>query len=67
MDCLTITLSGLVGVVGIIKSLKENKITKETAVIHGALQFVFCVDVISSILIYRRNLLSTLMRAIIAS
>jgi hypothetical protein len=52
LDGLTIVLSGLIGLGGVTKSLKENKISKIAAAIHGILQFVFCADIISSVIIY---------------
>lgn len=53
-DGATIVLSGLIGLGGVIRSLRENKISIKVAVIHGILQFVFCADIISSIVIYRK-------------
>ncbi len=53
LDGMTITLSGLIGISGIIRGLRENKISLKKAVIHGILQFVYCADIISSIIIYR--------------
>lgn len=53
LDGMTILLSGLIGLGGVIRSLKENKLSKRAAVIHGILQFVFCADIISSIIIYK--------------
>ncbi|MDF2905515.1 MAG: hypothetical protein K0R34_836 [Herbinix sp.] len=53
LDGMTIVLSGLVGLGGIIGSLREKKISTNKAVIHGILQFVYCADVISSIVMYR--------------
>jgi hypothetical protein len=53
LDGMTIALSGLIGLGGVIKSLRENKIFIKAAIIHGILQFVFCVAIISSIVIYR--------------
>jgi hypothetical protein len=52
-DGMTIVLSGLIGLGGVIRSLRENKISKKAAVIHGILQFVFCADIINSIVMYR--------------
>lgn len=54
LDGLTITLSGLIGLSGVIRSLSEMRITKKTAIIYAILQFVFCADVISSILLFRK-------------
>lgn len=51
-DLLTIILSGLVGLTGIIRSRKENKLPKRSAILLGILQFVFCADVICAIIAY---------------
>lgn len=53
LDEMTIVISGLIGLGCIIRSLREDKISIKVAVINGILQFVFCADVISSIIIYR--------------
>jgi hypothetical protein len=53
-DIITIFLTGLIGFGGIIRGVIENKISKKTAAIYAVLQFVFCFDVISSILLYRK-------------
>ena len=55
LDCMTIFLTGLIGLCGIIRSFKENKLSKNEAIIHGVLQFVFCADVISSIMVYKKT------------
>lgn len=52
IDIMIIVLSGLIGLGGIIRSVKENKIRKETGIIFAVLQFVFCVDVIIAIVAY---------------
>ncbi|WP_310602190.1 hypothetical protein [Anaerosporobacter sp.] len=52
LDCFTIFLTGLVGVAAIIRACEEGKLTRRSAVIHGLLQFVFCIDVISAIIVY---------------
>jgi len=54
-DSMAIFLTGLIGLSGVIKCLIENKITKKTAVIYGIFQFVFCVDIITSIKIYKKT------------
>jgi hypothetical protein len=53
LDGMTIALSGLIGIGGIIRGLRENKISIKKAAMHGILQFVYCADIISSIAIYR--------------
>lgn len=51
LDCVTVFSSGLIGLSGVIRSRKANLISKKTANIHGILQFVFCADVISAIIL----------------
>jgi hypothetical protein len=54
LDGMTIFLTGMIGLGGVIRSLRESKLSKRSAVTHGILQFIFCADIISSIIIYRR-------------
>lgn len=54
LDVMTIVLSGLIGLGGIIRSLRENKISIKEVVIHGVFQFLFCADIISSIYLYKK-------------
>lgn len=63
LDAFTILLSGLIGLSGVIRSYKENIISKRTAKIHGVLQFVFCADVVSAIILYGTVKLSKQNRA----
>ena len=51
-DLLTIFLSGLIGLTGIIRSRKENKLPKGLAILLGILQFIYCVDVICAVIAY---------------
>lgn len=53
LDVFTIIISGTIGLSGIIRALREHRLTGKEALIHGLLQFVFCADVISSIIAYR--------------
>lgn len=53
LDCFTIFLTGLIGLSGVIRSYKENKLTKKESWAYGFHQFIFCVDIISSIRVYR--------------
>ena len=46
-------LSGLVGLSGVMISVKEKKIPINKAILHGILQFVFCADIFSAIVLYR--------------
>ena len=53
LDGMTITLSGLIGLAGMIRCVGENKLSKKAAATHGILQFIFCADIFSSIIVYR--------------
>jgi hypothetical protein len=53
-DSMSILLTGIIGLAGIIRCLIENKLPKKTVIIYGILQFVFCVDIIASIIIYNK-------------
>ena len=54
LDVMTIFLTGVIGLGGVIRAYKETKLSKKSAIIHGILQFVFCADVFSSVIVYRR-------------
>lgn len=51
-DCASILLTGLIGVASIIRCYSNNIISKNFSVVNWVLQFVFCVDVISAIVIF---------------
>ena len=54
-DCASIMLSGLVGMSAVRRSYKEGVLAKAEMVIYSILQFVFCLDVISSIIVFRKT------------
>jgi len=54
IPCITIFMSGLIGLAGVIRSAVEKKLSAKEAIIHGILQFIFCADIISSIMIYKK-------------
>lgn len=51
-DCASIFLSGLIGITSVIRCYTDRIISKRFSIINGLLQFVFCADVISSIIIF---------------
>ena len=53
-DCASILLTGLIGVVSIIRGYSSNAISKKFSIVNGILQFVFCVDLISAIVIFAK-------------
>ena len=54
LDMLTIFMTGLIGLSGIIIGFKEKKISIKNAIIFSIFQFIFCIDVFSSIIIYKK-------------
>ena len=54
LDIMIIILSGLVGLGAISKAMMEKRLSKEDVFLHGALQFVFCLDVFSAFSLYRK-------------
>ena len=54
LDCLGLVLTGLLAVSGIIRAALEGKITKKTAVFCCIGSFIFCVDVVIAIVLYRK-------------
>lgn len=53
-DCAAIILSGLIGVSAVSRSYAEGMLSQTEMVIHSILQFIFCLDVISSIIVFRK-------------
>lgn len=54
-DCLTILLTGLVGLAASIRCAKEKRVSKGLCIANGILSFVFCVDVVFAILFYIKS------------
>lgn len=52
LDGMAIVLSGLIGVSAVKRSHDEKAISTVEMVIHGILQFIFCADIVSSILVF---------------
>lgn len=55
VDAMTIIVSGLVGLGTVFRCRKEGILTGKQTVTHGILQFVFCADVVSAIILYRKT------------
>ena len=54
LDGMAIILSGIFGFSAIKRSYDNNAISLNEMVIHSFFQFIFCADVISSIIVYRK-------------
>lgn len=52
MDVLSIFLTGMVGIGAAIACAKQKVLSKGGAVIYAILNFIFCVDVVSSIIYF---------------
>lgn len=55
VDAAAILFSGLVGLAAVRRCRTEGKLERKAAILHGILQFLFCVDVISAIMLYRKT------------
>jgi len=53
-NCMAIFLTGLIGLCGIIRGFFEKKLKLKYSVINAILQFIFCIDIISCIVTYRK-------------
>lgn len=53
-DVMAIALSGLAGLVAVRRCRLQGLCSRRFAVLHGILQFVFCADVVSAIVVYRK-------------
>lgn len=51
-DCITIFLTGLVGLTANLRVYKEGKCSGSFAALNSVCQFVFCIDVISAVIVY---------------
>lgn len=52
IDVMAIILTGLVGLAAVLRCRKEGFLTGGQAVLYGITQFLFCVDVVSAIILY---------------
>ncbi len=55
VDCLTIFMTGLIGTSAVIRCYRENKVSKKSAKIIAFFQYIFCVDIAASIILYIRS------------
>lgn len=51
-DCMLISMSGLVSLSAVIRARNEGRIGKGASVVFGIVSFVFCIDVIISVVLY---------------
>ncbi len=54
-DCLTIFITGLSGILAVVRCYKEGKLTKGVALALGFCQFIFCIDVVSAVIVYIKS------------
>lgn len=54
LDCASILFSGLVGVSAVKRCHGDNILSTNETVLHGILQFLFCADIVSAIIVYRK-------------
>ena len=52
LDLMAIALSGLVGCAAVVRGQAEGHLTRTQAITFGVLQFVFCLDVISAVVLW---------------
>ena len=55
VDVMTITLSGIVGLSGVVRCRMEGRLTTGAAIVNGILQFMFCVDVFSAVWVFYKS------------
>ena len=54
IDCLTLYLTGLVTIAAAVNTVRQDKIKSTEALLIIILQFIFCVDIVASIVFYAR-------------
>jgi hypothetical protein len=52
LDALTIVMTGMIGLAGVVRLRKENRITKKMAILTGISQFIYCIDVVVSVVLF---------------
>lgn len=52
-DVMAIILSGILGLAAVVRSHETKQLTTQQAVGYGILQFIFCGDIVSAVLVYR--------------
>lgn len=55
LDMMAIILSGLIGISAVKRSYDNKAISKNKMILYGVLQFVFCADVVISIIVFRKS------------
>lgn len=51
-DCASILLTGLIGVAAVVRCCSGHALSKKSSVVNGILQFVFCADVVSAVVVF---------------
>ncbi len=54
LDCAAIFFSGLLGAAAVVRCKSEGVLTKGQMYLYGVLQFIFCLDIISAIIVFRK-------------
>lgn len=54
LDGASIILSGLIGIFAVRRCYADGILTRAEMIIHSILQFVFCLDVVSAIIVFRK-------------
>lgn len=54
MDCIAVAQSGAIMLACVIRAQKENRISKKDAIAYAICSFLFVVDVITCIMLYRK-------------
>ncbi|USF29781.1 hypothetical protein C820_001189 [Clostridium sp. MD294] len=55
LDCASIFLSGLIGLSAVKQNYTEGIFSIKELFLHSILQFIFCADVISAIILFRKS------------
>lgn len=55
LDVMAIVLSGLIGISAVKRSYDSKAISANEMILYGVLQFVFCADVVTSIIVFRKS------------
>lgn len=64
LDCASIFLSGLIGVSAVKQNYTNGTLSTKQLFLYGILQFIFCADVISSIILFKKAKTSNILKNI---
>lgn len=54
-DCMSVFMTGMIGMAGAVRANKEGKLTKASIVWFSIFSYIFCVDVIIAVIMFKKS------------